>query len=53
MEIIKKKKKFGQHFLDNDIIALDIINSLKFKKNVLEIGPGNGVLTRFLLKKKY
>jgi 16S rRNA (adenine1518-N6/adenine1519-N6)-dimethyltransferase len=47
----KKKKSLGQHFLTNDHIAWEIANSLTLHrdyKNVLEIGPGQGVLTRYL-----
>lgn len=48
---MKAKKSFGQHFLTNESIAKDIANSLEMTdmvKNVLEIGPGKGVLTKYL-----
>ncbi|MGR7812576.1 16S rRNA (adenine(1518)-N(6)/adenine(1519)-N(6))-dimethyltransferase RsmA [Lacinutrix undariae] len=50
---VKAKKHLGQHFLTDESIAEDIANSLSFSgyKHVLEIGPGMGVLTKYLLKK--
>ncbi|MGY0390977.1 16S rRNA (adenine(1518)-N(6)/adenine(1519)-N(6))-dimethyltransferase RsmA [Bizionia sp. KMM 8389] len=50
---VKAKKHLGQHFLTDETIAEKIANSLSFKgyKHVLEIGPGMGVLTKYLLKK--
>ena len=50
---VKAKKHLGQHFLRDENIALKIANTLTLKgyKNVLEIGPGMGVLTKYLLKK--
>lgn len=47
------KKHLGQHFLKDETIAQNIVYSLihtdKYKK-VLEVGPGMGVLTKYLLK---
>ncbi|MFB9053198.1 16S rRNA (adenine(1518)-N(6)/adenine(1519)-N(6))-dimethyltransferase RsmA [Formosa undariae] len=50
---VKAKKYLGQHFLNDESIAEKIANSLSFEgyKNVLEIGPGMGVLTKYLLEK--
>ncbi|WP_397363825.1 16S rRNA (adenine(1518)-N(6)/adenine(1519)-N(6))-dimethyltransferase RsmA [Olleya sp. R77988] len=50
---VKAKKFLGQHFLEDESIAEAIADSLKLEgyKNVLEIGPGMGVLTKYLLKK--
>lgn len=50
---VKAKKHLGQHFLNDENIASKIANTLSFKnyKQVLEIGPGMGVLTKYLLKK--
>jgi len=50
---VRAKKHLGQHFLKDESIAQDIANSLSFKgyNDVLEIGPGMGVLTKYLLKK--
>ena len=50
---MKAKKSFGQHFLVNEHVAEKIANSLlktEGIKNVLEIGPGKGVLTKYLSK---
>ncbi len=50
---VKAKKHLGQHFLTDESIAQKIANTLSFKgyDDVLEIGPGMGVLTKYLLKK--
>jgi 16S rRNA (adenine1518-N6/adenine1519-N6)-dimethyltransferase len=50
---VRAKKHLGQHFLKDEQIAQNIADSLTEKayKNVLEIGPGMGVLTKYLLKK--
>ena len=54
MEKIKPKKKWGQHFLTDANIAKKIVSTLSFDtyNKILEIGPGKGFLTEFLLKKK-
>ena len=53
MKYVKAKKHLGQHFLNDSKIALRITNLLNSKtKNVLEVGPGMGALTQFLIKKK-
>jgi 16S rRNA (adenine1518-N6/adenine1519-N6)-dimethyltransferase len=52
---VKAKKHLGQHFLTDEGIAQQIADSLvgtNYKK-VLEIGPGMGVLTKYLLEKPY
>ena len=49
--MVQPKKHLGQHFLTDKNIARKIVESLSDKsKNVLEIGPGTGVLTGILLK---
>ncbi len=54
MNFVKPKKYLGQHFLTDKNVAKKITESLKPKtKNVLEIGSGTGILTTYLLKKKY
>jgi len=52
-ERIKPKKSLSQNFLINDNAAKRIVESLNLEKNetVLEIGPGKGALTRYLLEK--
>ena len=53
MATVKAKKNLGQHFLKDKYIAEKIVDSLQATNvnKVLEIGPGMGVLTQFLLKK--
>ena len=53
MEKVKAKKFLGQHFLNDESIAERIADTLSFNgyTTVLEIGPGMGVLTKYLLKK--
>jgi 16S rRNA (adenine1518-N6/adenine1519-N6)-dimethyltransferase len=49
---LKAKKHLGQHFLTSEDIAQRIADSLSPTcENVLEIGPGKGILSRCLLKK--
>lgn len=51
---VRAKKHLGQHFLTDEGIAGKIADTLEYEgyKNVLEIGPGMGVLTKYLLKKE-
>lgn len=53
MDNVRAKKHLGQHFLTDENIARKIADSLTLEgyKNVLEIGPGMGVLTKYLLDK--
>ena len=49
----KAKKSLGQNFLIDRIILEKIVNSTDIMdKEVLEIGPGSGNLTNYILKKK-
>ena len=53
MSQVKPKKHLGQHFLKDTNIAEKIVLSLKLHQNyniLVEIGPGTGVLTQFLIK---
>ncbi|MGC6433649.1 MAG: 16S rRNA (adenine(1518)-N(6)/adenine(1519)-N(6))-dimethyltransferase RsmA [Crocinitomicaceae bacterium] len=55
MDKVKAKKHLGQHFLTDKNICHKIANqfsSHKECKTVLEIGPGMGALTAFLLEQK-
>jgi 16S rRNA (adenine1518-N6/adenine1519-N6)-dimethyltransferase len=55
MKSVRPKKHLGQHFLTDLNIAANIVNALSETKNyqsVLEVGPGMGVLTDFLIKRK-
>jgi 16S rRNA (adenine1518-N6/adenine1519-N6)-dimethyltransferase len=51
---VKAKKHLGQHFLKDESIAKNIADALTENDydEVLEIGPGMGVLTKYLLQKK-
>ena len=54
MKNVRAKKHLGQHFLNDEKIALNITNLLSSEtQNVVEIGPGMGVLTQFLVKKDF
>ena len=50
MEAVKAKKHLGQHFLKDESIAKAIADTLKLEgySDLLEIGPGMGVLTQYL-----
>ena len=51
--MIKAKKSLGQNFLIDKKILHQIANLIKIEgKTVLEVGPGTGNLTKFLLEKK-
>jgi 16S rRNA (adenine1518-N6/adenine1519-N6)-dimethyltransferase len=54
MEAVKAKKHLGQHFLKDESIAKAIADTLNLEgySNILEIGPGMGVLTKYLLDKE-
>jgi len=51
--LIKAKKSLGQNFLIDKDILEKIVNVIQInQKNILEIGPGTGSLTSYILKKK-
>ena len=51
--MIKAKKSLGQNFLIDKNILEKIVNITEVKnKTILEIGPGTGNLTSFIIKKK-
>ena len=48
--MVRPKKHLGQHFLRDDNIARKIVGYLPPEtSNVLEIGPGTGILTKYLI----
>lgn len=49
---VKAKKYLGQHFLKDEGIAKQITETLSFEgyRNLIEIGPGTGMLTKYLLQ---
>jgi 16S rRNA (adenine1518-N6/adenine1519-N6)-dimethyltransferase len=52
---VRPKKSLGQHFLHDQTTAKKIVDGLKITQgmeDVLEIGPGMGVLTKYLLDRK-
>jgi len=50
---VRAKKHLGQHFLTDENIAKNIVEGLSYENynNVMEVGPGMGVLTKYLLEK--
>jgi len=55
MKRVRAKKHLGQHFLKDLSIARAIVDGLSNKgyTDVVEVGPGMGVLTQYLLKKEF
>lgn len=53
MGSVRAKKHLGQHFLHDESIAEKIADTLTLQgyKMVLEIGPGMGILTKYLVEK--
>ena len=50
---IKAKKSLGQNFLIDRAILEKIVDTVDIaNKEILEIGPGTGNLTTYVLKKK-
>ncbi|MBO5978446.1 MAG: 16S rRNA (adenine(1518)-N(6)/adenine(1519)-N(6))-dimethyltransferase, partial [Bacteroidales bacterium] len=54
MTTVKPKKALGQHFLKDLSVARRIADSIDTcpQLPLLEIGPGMGVLTQFLMEKE-
>lgn len=50
---VTAKKHLGQHFLKDEGVAIQIADSLSYRgyDQVLEIGPGTGVLTKHVIRK--
>jgi len=54
MQTVRAKKHLGQHFLKDLAIAEKITGSLSpDSRHILEVGPGTGILTRFLLERGF
>lgn len=55
MDKVRAKKHLGQHFLKDEDVAKNIADTIEPQgyDKVLEIGPGMGVLTKYLLQKPY
>ncbi|NNC82669.1 MAG: 16S rRNA (adenine(1518)-N(6)/adenine(1519)-N(6))-dimethyltransferase RsmA [Flavobacteriales bacterium] len=53
MRMVRAKKHLGQHFLRDEGIAKRIVSLLDSDcRSALEIGPGTGVLTKYLLERE-
>lgn len=54
MKLVKPKKFLGQHFLKDLTVAQNIADTVDTfpQLPILEVGPGMGVLTQFLVKKE-
>lgn len=54
MKTVKPKKFLGQHFLKDLSIAKDIADTVDYCPDlpILEVGPGMGVMTQFLISKE-
>jgi 16S rRNA (adenine1518-N6/adenine1519-N6)-dimethyltransferase len=53
MQKVTPKKALGQHFLNDETVAERIVQSITLNhSHILEIGPGMGVLTQFLLQQQ-
>lgn len=54
MKVVRAKKYLGQHFLNDINIAKRTTDLLKHRvnQNILEVGPGMGMLTQYLIQKK-
>ncbi len=51
---VRAKKRLGQHFLKNEEIARRIAEAVRTPDaHVLEIGPGTGMLTKYLLQQPF
>ncbi len=48
--MVRPKKHLGQHFLTDHNIARKIAGQLSYRYPVLEIGPGKGILTHYILE---
>ncbi len=54
MNYVKPKKRLGQHFLNDQNIAANIVEAIHpDTQHLLEIGPGTGVLTDIILTKNF
>ena len=53
MKSVRPKKQLGQHFLTDQEVAQKIANTVDACPGlpILEVGPGMGVLTQYLLPK--
>jgi 16S rRNA (adenine1518-N6/adenine1519-N6)-dimethyltransferase len=54
LQPVRAKKHLGQHFLKDEQIAKNIVDALLQSTDLplIEIGPGTGVLTKYLIEKE-
>ncbi|MCR4843756.1 MAG: 16S rRNA (adenine(1518)-N(6)/adenine(1519)-N(6))-dimethyltransferase RsmA [Bacteroidales bacterium] len=52
MTEVRAKKALGQHFLTDQKVARAIVDALHGGLQTLEVGPGMGVLTQYLLQRE-
>ena len=55
IQVLRPKKSYGQNFLINESISQRIVDEMLARRhgnNMLEVGPGKGALTKYLLKQK-
>lgn len=53
---MRAKKSYGQHFLINESLCINIVDVFDQNldlKNVLEVGPGKGAITKSILERGY
>ena len=52
--MVQPKKHLGQHFLTDESVVQKIVEALSAAPStqVIEIGPGTGALSKYLLKKE-
>ncbi len=53
---MRAKKSYGQHFLINESLCkkiVDVFDEYNSIPNVVEIGPGKGAITKYILQKEY
>jgi len=53
---LRAKKSYGQHFLINESLCkkiVDVFDQNIELNNVLEVGPGKGAITKYILEKGY
>jgi 16S rRNA (adenine1518-N6/adenine1519-N6)-dimethyltransferase len=55
LKLVRAKKHLGQHFLTDESVAANTVEALQMTdqySKVIEVGPGMGVLTKYLVKRE-
>ncbi len=50
--MVRPKKNLGQHFLTDKNIAKKIADTISYSGNIIEVGPGTGMLTKYFISNK-